>query len=81
MRDERGEHEQTKGSTIPDFEGGMGDFRKNMSCRLISREKNSCREIPGEKNSYTEIAGVAGPFFRGLFFLVSTILPSACYAG
>ena len=39
MRDERGEHEQTKGSTIPDFEGGMGDFRKNMSCRLISREK------------------------------------------
>ena len=28
MRDERGEHEQTKGSTIPDFEGGMGDFRK-----------------------------------------------------
>ena len=33
MRDERGEHEQTKGSTIPDFEGGMGDFRKNMSRR------------------------------------------------
>ena len=28
VRDERGEHEQTKGSTIPDFEGGMGDFRK-----------------------------------------------------
>ena len=49
VRDERGEHEQTKGSTIPDFEGGMGDFRKNMSCRLISREKNSCKEYLAKK--------------------------------
>ena len=27
----------------------MGDFSINMSCRLISREKNSCEEIPGKK--------------------------------
>ena len=27
----------------------MRDFSINMSCRLISREKNYCDEIPGEK--------------------------------
>ena len=25
----------------------MGDFRKKISCRLNSREKNSSKEIPG----------------------------------
>ena len=33
------------------FEGGggagIGDFRKKISCRLISRGGNSCKEIPG----------------------------------
>ena len=29
----------------------MGDFRKKILCRLISREKNYCQEIPGEKNT------------------------------
>ena len=32
----------------------MGDFRKNISHRLISKENNSRKEIPGGKNSYTE---------------------------
>lgn len=27
----------------------MGDLRKKLSCRPISREKISCKEIPGEK--------------------------------
>ena len=41
----------------------MGDFRKNMSCRLISREKILARKYLA-KNPYTEIACVAGSFFR-----------------
>ena len=32
----------------------MGDFRKNISHRLISKDNNSGMEIPGAKNSYTE---------------------------
>ena len=32
-----------------DFLGGMGDFRKKISCRLISRRKSSCKEVPGHK--------------------------------
>ena len=31
------------------FGGGMGDFRKKMSCRLIFEGKNSCKEIPAKK--------------------------------
>ena len=31
------------------FDGGMGDFRKKMSCRLIFEGKNSCKEIPAKK--------------------------------
>ena len=32
----------------------MGDFRKNVSHRLISKENNSRTETPGGKNSFTE---------------------------
>ena len=32
----------------------MGDFRKNISHRLISKENNSRKETPGGKNSFTE---------------------------
>lgn len=39
----------TKGLTVSLLKGGMGDFWKKISCRLISRRKNSCKEIPGEK--------------------------------
>ena len=31
------------------FDGGMGDFRKKMSCRLIFEGKKSCKEIPAKK--------------------------------
>ena len=40
----------------------MGDFRKkNISCRLISREKNPCMGIPGEK-----IATLKKNIFHGI---------------
>ena len=39
----------TKRLTISLLKGGMGDFWKKISCRLISRRKHSCKEIPGEK--------------------------------
>ena len=39
----------TKGLTVSLLKGGMGDFWKKISCRLISRRKNSCKEILGEK--------------------------------
>ena len=32
----------------------MGDFRKNIAHRLISKDNNSRKEIPGGKNPYTE---------------------------
>ena len=31
------------------FDGGMGDFRKKMSCRLIFEGKNSCKEMSAKK--------------------------------
>ena len=32
------------------FEGVMGDFRKKISYRQISKEKRSCKELPCKKN-------------------------------
>ena len=32
----------------------MGDFRKKVSHRLISKENNFCKEIPGGKNFCTK---------------------------
>ena len=32
----------------------MGNFRKKISCKLISRGNNSCKEIPGQKNPTME---------------------------
>ena len=44
----------------------MGNFRKKISCKLISRGNNSCKEIPGQKNPTMEkyiFHGVMTPLY------------------
>ena len=39
----------------------MDDFRKKITSRLISREKNSCKEKPGEKKIPTPKKSLSRP--------------------